>query len=55
MVNILRNKKINRVLLKRDGDENDNKINRSNICKICMAELSYVLTKDFVACVPVRF
>ena len=55
MVNILINKKINRVLIKRDGNENDNKINRSNICKICMVELSYVLTNDFVACVPVRF
>ena len=55
VVNILINKKINSILLKRDGNENDNKINRSNICKICMAELSYVLTKDFVACVPVRF
>ena len=32
MVNILINKKINRVLLKRDGNENDKKINRSNIC-----------------------
>ena len=33
MVNILINKKINRVLLNRDGNENDNKINRSNISK----------------------
>ena len=40
-----------------DGNENGNKINRSGQKKIYSfrEELWYVLTKKFVACVPVRF
>ena len=52
-------------MLKGDGNGNGNKINKSNLTKvrrsaqaeqiIFMEELSYVLTNNFVPCVPVRF